>query len=186
MFIAGSILFTGKPSESQFYGNPIVHNKFNVAVHLDCRTTFDRPTEQWRRNLLTDETTYKQVSSYIKRELRSWTDVDIALDNEEPTHGILIETINRGIQGEMIIVITFVEYINREKYFAAYLPEKTVKQIVEKEMNDGPGWLIYHSIWKGTNIMHHNTKTGDLSKLCKQIIVDFDTNVLEEARQRRN
>ncbi|RKU12699.1 hypothetical protein C6501_10470 [Candidatus Poribacteria bacterium] len=187
LFIVGSTIFTGKPSESQLgvAGNPIVHSKFNVSLYVDCRYHFGVPTG----NSGFDEATYKQVVSYIRRELRSFSDVDIDITNidkgindpDDPTHGIHIQTVNRLLSDEMIIVITFVEYINREKYLAAYLPEKTVKKIVEKE----DFWLIFHTIWKDTYTMYHNTKTGDLSKLCKQIIVDFDTEVLENARLKR-
>ncbi len=178
------VFFTGKPSESQLFdGNPIVYDKFNVRLSVDCRYTFGKTTTTIN---MFDETTHKQVLSYMKRELRSFNDVDIAKDNEGPTHGIHIQTINRVFPNEEIIItITFLEYIDRREYLAAYLPEKTVEKIYEKEMKEEGIWLIWHSLWQGTYTMHHNTRTGDLSKLCKQIIVDFDTEILEKARWKR-
>ena len=192
LFIVGSIVFTGKPSESQIDGNPIVHKKFNVGLDVYCGYRFGKPTGNNpfdARNVF-DETTHKQVVSYIKRELRSFNDINVVVnyDNsnvpKDPTHEIHIQTINRVLSDEMIIIITFLEYIDRKEYLAAYLPEKTVEKIVEKEMDKEP-WQVHHIIWKGTYTMYHNTKTGDLSKLCKQIIVDFDTEVLENARLKR-
>ena len=180
LFVVVSIIFTGKPSESQFDGNPIIYDNFVVDLYVHCGYIFGKSTGNGP-----DETTHKQVLSYIRRELRSFNDVDIAKDNEDPTHGIHIQTVNRAFSNEIIIVITFLEFIDRREYFAAYLPERTVEKIVEKEMKEGRLWLIRHTMWEGTYTMHHNTKTGDLSKLCKQIIVDFDTEVLEKARLKR-
>ena len=178
------VFFPGKPSESQLDGNPIIYENFIVALDVYCGYVFGKPGKQ--RIDAFDETTYDQVVSYIKRELRSFNDVDIAKEHGAPTHGIHIQTINRAFSNEeIIIVITFLEYIDRREYLAAYLPEKTVKKIYEKAMKEEGVWLIQHSLWQGTYTMHHNTKTGDLSKLCKQIIVDFDTKVLENARLKR-
>lgn len=179
LFIVGSIVFTGKPSESQLGKSPIIYDNFIVALEVSCGYAFRQPRIDTFTNF--DETTYNQIVSYIKRELRSFNDVDIAKEHGDRTHGIHIQTINRAFHDEIIIVITFLEYIDRREYLAAYLPEKTVEKIVKEE----GAWLIWHTLWQGTYTMHHNTKTGDLSKLCKQIIVDFDTEVLENERLRR-
>lgn len=182
--IVGSIVFTGKPSESQLGQSPIIYDNFIVALDVSCGYAFGKPRIDTFINF--DETTHKQILSYMKRELRSFNDVDVAKEHGDPTHGIHIQTINRSaFHDEIIIVITFLEYIDRREYLAAYLPETTVEKIYEKEMKEEGTWLLRHTLWQGTYTMHHNTKTGDLSKLCKQIIVDFDTEVLENERLRR-
>jgi hypothetical protein len=179
VFLIGSIILIWKTSQGEIVdGNPIVHDIFNVDLNVFSGYRFGIPNQTDP----VDVAIKKQFESFVKRELRSFNDVHIVKDNETPTHGIYIQTVNRAFShNEIIVVITFVEYIDREKYLLAYIPAKTVEKIRDKE----PLWQIYHTILESNYIMHHNTKTGDLSKLCKQIIVEFDTDVLEPARAKR-
>ena len=84
LFIVGSIVFTGKPSESQLGKSPIIYDNFIVALDVSCGYAFGQPRIDTFTNF--DETTYNQVVSYMKTELRSFNDVDIAKEHGDRTH----------------------------------------------------------------------------------------------------
>ena len=121
-----------------------------------------------------DKNTISFIESHIKRELRSLRDIDV-VEHDMETNDFYIRIITPGSIGRTIYI--FYDVYN-------YFNDDDIKTLMNGEDLRGIKILLnvqlarrtYNSLLTGT--------TEDLDKICKEIVVDFDTKMLAPLRQR--
>ncbi len=159
-----------------FVGNAYAPDvdKFVIAVHVEC----------------SDKITKDLIESYIKRELRSFSDVKIfrADGNLSHTHELIllaIETkskITGNKTGNIIISAVFTESIRLLNILEPHLPVGTQMDIWRLIYRDKVLPDRYSNV---INNIVYFTETNESHDACKKIVANFDTDVLEKAREKR-
>ncbi len=151
--LLGTIAFTGQSADTPEKPKP----KFVVEVLVECD----------------DKNTKAFIESHIKRELRSLRDVDVsALDLEMSDFmiGIL------AVETENIIAVsyTFTDFWNDDDV-------EWFRHGSEFD-NDTLKFVLNHQLGTRTHQYLQISMRWNLEELCKQIIVNFDTEMLEPDR----
>lgn len=162
------LVLIGKAAEENLFGD--MKPKFKVWVSVNCD----------------DENTQAFIESHIKRELRSLQDVEMIgilemYSEREPgvyeLNVVVIEpTYTTGQKtGDIVLSWTFLKEFDNKPLISKYT--SGVDRVGIQEMTE---WL-YHYPRKG--LMMGGTK--DLDALCKDVVVKFDTQMLEPTRKVR-
>ncbi len=121
------------------------------------------------------------IESYIKRELRSLQDVAfVSADAENYPHLFLLNFIavtgtykaTGQKTGNIAVAYQFLEKISSNRIKNNYISKETWKSL------EGIRNLIH--LYHTSGVVTDDTE--DLPDICKQLIVNFDTNVLEPVR----
>lgn len=155
-----TIGFTGQSADIPEKQKP----KFRVEVSVGCD----------------DENTKAFIESHIKRELRSLQDVEItgiAIMGDYKLHIVAIELKSLGRKTGDVAV----SYLFTKTFDPSPIGDKIKKWTKD---NQEAQLEIVDLMWLHEDPMHglRVGMTDDLDKICKQIIVDFDTEMLEPAR----
>lgn len=178
----------GQPLKSQDTPLRNVSNKFAVDVYVDCD----------------DNITKSSIESYIKRELRNLKDVVVYTQSSRgyPDYGLTLIVMEpmttRGLKtGYTIISAVYVNFVYFDDIIAykdlvrdgsnlltteeyAFLMGRFTP--IEKILNGMPPFLYADFI---NNVLHYEPDPTNVSHACKQIVANFDTQVLEKAREKR-
>ena len=151
------LTFTGRPIQSQ-----IVFGKFKVYVNITCR----------------DDNTKNSIESYIKRELRSLQDVQILVKEQDANHQLSIvaheSTYTQSGQktGDISVAYMYLQKFRLSSY---------------KYSLTNAGWErmknLENRLYFTPNLGVQNGMTTDIDKVCKSIVVTFDTEELEPIRK---
>lgn len=114
------------------------------------------------------------VSSYLKRELRSLTDVEIVENNPEWIINILVvelETVGGHKNGVAISTV-----------ITSQLRSQSLSELFQPKYSD-LGLRLTSGLKKVGSHWLNIGSSNDLQNLCKEIVADFDTKHLEEDRK---
>lgn len=156
-----TIAFTGQSADIPDKQKP----KFRVEVSVTCD----------------DENTKAFIESHIKRELRSLQDVEIiglAVSGDYKLHIVAIElTSLRRKTGDVAV-----SYLFAKTFDPTPIEDKSKKWTKD---NQEAQLEIVDLMWLHEDFVHglRVGMTDNLDKICKQIIVDFDTVMLEPKRK---
>ena len=163
-----SLVLIGKAAEENLFGNK--KSEFKVWVNVSCD----------------DKNTKAFIESHLKRELRSLQDVEMIeilemyAQRERDVYELIVvavEPIHTTGQktGSIGLSWTFLKEFDNKPLISQYT--FAVDRVQIQEMTQ---WL-YH--YPKNGIMISGTK--DLDALCKDVVVKFDTLMLEPARKSR-
>ncbi len=155
--------------------------KFRVVVNVNCD----------------DKITKAETESYIKRELRSLQDITVVKDNIDEegilsSHNIHIMVNERrfkngnSVKFETVIVGVFTETIFPIMLLVPHISKETT-QLLRRDLLDKDDVFtdIYEDYQSVFILSFKSSDNLGLSNTCKKIVAMFDTEVLEEARQKR-
>ncbi len=162
LLTAFSVLsFTGKPIHSQVQ-RQTTFPKFKVHVDIHCE----------------DKNTKASIESHIKRELRSLQDVQIEAGSKDAGYGLMIIALEGKYEqtgqksGSMSIAYMFLQKFRMRMY---------------KGLITNAGWEVLKSFENELyfppilGVGNYNTDT--IYKVGKDIVVRFDTQILEPIRK---
>ena len=135
-----------------------------------------------------DTITEGQILSYIKRELRSLGDVTIDVLGDYRLALVVIElkSTSTGVKtGEIIISSVFMKIHTLSEILNYYVPgifDRNRAEIAKKIFERDSLPYSYH---RYINNLVVYDKTDDLRNACEGIVAKFDTDVLENERQKR-
>ena len=158
------IYFTGKPPQGQ-----VVPEAFKIGVVVG----YD------------DESIKYRIESYIKTELRKLHDVVIIDPDVKVANYLLFVSLVEhrdkiGYKNGDISIATQ----NLESVFLYRILRSRLSRQKHMELFVDPGGLpLYYQRYISTYLQVGNIT--DLADLCREIVVNFDTTVLEKARQKR-
>ena len=124
-----------------------------------------------------DKNTISFIESHIKRELRSLRDVDV-IEYDVETNDFHISIVAAGIGNRSIgTSYNFYNYFNDDDI-------KTLKILMNGEDLSFVKISLNSQLRRRTYNSSRSGMTEDLDKICKDIVVDFDTKMLAPLRQR--
>lgn len=166
-----SMVLIGKAEENPFEGifddwaNPKPASNFKVWVHITCD----------------NKNTKAFIESHIKRELRSLQDVDLVGAGEGSGYELIVGAVEpvsvaTGRKtGDIGLGWTFLKQFDNKPLLSKY-----TSAVDRDGIQEMTRWL-YHSPKNG--ILIDDTK--ELDALCKDVVVKFDTQMLEPDRKAR-
>ena len=126
-----------------------------------------------------------KIESYIKTELRKLHDIVVIDPDEKVANYILFVSLveHRDKIGRKNGDISIATQ-NLESVFLYRILRSRLSRQKHMELFVDPGGLpLYYQRYISTYLQVGNIT--DLADLCREIVVDFDTNALEKARQKR-
>lgn len=170
------ITFTGRSEEKKFEFDtvPTINPKFEVELSVTCD----------------DDNTKAFIESHIKRELRSLQDVEIVDTGKYKLSIVAVAPTYKSSgqkTGSIAVSYTFLKQFYPTSVFKKLLDTHQKGTKAYDEMRD----LLYSydivsEFFSLYHYPHHGIRTGDtddLDSICKNIVVRFDTQILEPDRK---
>lgn len=121
-----------------------------------------------------DENIKPSLSSYLNRELRSLSDVELVDNNPEWEMNVLateVKTVG-GYKSGVVISTVIMSSFNNQMLSGFFQPKFK-----------GTGLTMTSELFRYPDHWLNVGSTDDLQRLCKRIVADFDTKHLEESRK---
>ena len=142
--------------------------KFEVGVSVTCD----------------DENTKAFIESHIKRELRSLQDVEIVDVGKYELSIVAIETKASGRKtGNIAVASMCLRQYNSDTILNKLMDAYPVNTKGYNELRDSGVILDLMLIYDKTKLILNTGMREDLDEICKEIVVDFDTQMLEPDRK---